>query len=283
MRGNLIQRLVSWQTAALLFICVAVTEELRAQTYYFSAPVAGDSSGNGSGQQALDYSDPQNTANGYVPYPVGSENVTFGTVTGSLTYNSVADTLRFAGSVTANNSASTVVFSDNQKVNGVQTPATITVNYAVGNLGNIAFDSGTVGAVSFLGTPIPNEFELNVPLNVSGTYSLASGGQVHDGTFGYTVYLPLLVEIGQVTADSLTFTEDSDNSSPSDVGSYELGQWNADDGVQMTLNTVSSDTSTYFSWHVDGDTGVVPEPTTIVILGCGLFGLALLRRRATRH
>ncbi|HEV2435866.1 MAG TPA: PEP-CTERM sorting domain-containing protein [Verrucomicrobiae bacterium] len=154
--------------------------------------------------------------------------------------------------------------------NGPVTLATVTVNDTVGSGGSVAFDSG------IMGSSVGGSFTLSIPVN--GNYSLDTGGQTYTGTFSYTFDMLVGVQISQMGDGTLTFNEQS---SPAEVGL--AGLWppisvTADNGVQLNLSSASQDGAVHSNFEIQG-TAVVPEPNSLAILGCGVFGFAFWPRR----
>ena len=167
-------------------------------------------------------------------------------------------------------------FNDNQSVNGSPVTATVTVNSGVANVNNgtISFDSGVIqhsGGAN-------NQWEISMQVPISGTYSLATGGQTYNGSFQETLYLPTYLDLQSSSSSSLTFNQNNVNGT--ETGGATLAQVTAANGAKLTLSSLDpSDGQTYGSWQLNNVNATAPEPKDWVLFTCGLFAVLLARRR----
>ena len=226
----------------------------HSQTYFYSGPVSG-------------YTEVDLSPNGYGS---GGFNTFFGTLTETLYYDPVAQTLQEVGSVTVNPASGSFNIVGSSFVypyTGEYGSATVTV----GNNGSFSFDhttsdvtpggSGEGGSSQAL--------ELHVPVSGSGIYN----GQAFAGS--WNIDLPVFARISALSPTSLTFSEFK---APLPFGFH---------GVPVVPGTdlydAISDGTYYWSWELDSAVATaVPEPNSLSLLGLGLSALAFLRRRATR-
>lgn len=264
-------------------IALAQANAVQAQGYFFSGSVGGPS-GFGNGYQEIPFADLDSHGNGGSLYIGTSVTLAFGAISGSLVYNPAASTMQMIGAVSVASSTINGVFStsftDTQMINGVAVPASVSLNYTIGNINNglLSFDTGAVKANN---NGHPTSWTLPVRIPVSGTYSFVTGGQTLSGAFNYTLTLNTLFNLQSATSSSMSFSEDTVPDSTSlDIS---LGQVNASNGGKVNLHAKDpSDGTTYQSWHVDNGQAIVPEPSTYALLGCGMVTIALAIRKRSR-
>jgi hypothetical protein len=254
--------------AGLFLLASPVT--LRAQSYYFSAAV--------NGYQEVPFGDPNNPNSGPFGgrYPGFNWDVQFGTLNGTLIYNSAEGTMEMMGTLGINPVSYNGSFKDNQNVNGSYVTASVTVNSGVANPNNgtMSFDSGVVSHMNGQN----NQWEISMQVPITGTYSLATGGQTYNGSFTETLTLPTYLNMQSVDANSLTFSQN--NASGTESGGATLAQVTADNGVKLTLASIDpSDGQTYATWQLNNVNATAPEPGTTILLIVGLVGLGISNRR----
>ncbi|HUA65245.1 MAG TPA: hypothetical protein VME24_05315, partial [Alphaproteobacteria bacterium] len=206
--------------------------------------------------------------------PGTSGSVEFGPLNGTLIYDPVANTLELLGSVGISGWNGSGSFNDNQTINGVLVPATVSVNYTVGNVddGVFSFDTGAEPG---------NEFD--VPLPISGSYSLVTGGQTYSGTYSYTLNISTDVHYSVINSNSVDFSMDSLSG---ELLVVPLAQITADNGVQVDLTAEDpSDGATYVEWHADNVVAVVSESSAseMLLLAFSGMGLYVCRRGSARR
>jgi hypothetical protein len=253
------------RSAASVFFGLALPLLSDAQSYSFTAP--------SQGYQELAFSGDQHFGPGGILYGA-STTINFGTVDGIFTYNVAASSVRIAGSVELSSYSGSTSFQDYQYVNGNPVLADVTVNYLIGNVHNgaMSFDTGNMTVAN------PNKFNFEIAIPVSGSYSVVEGGQTYAGAFSYALGLPLFVKNGPASGNTIPISFSTAVNKQDDGGGL-LAQVITVNGMNLGLSTMDpSDGQTYWGWNMQV-TGVVPEPSTYAILGCGLVGLALARRR----
>jgi hypothetical protein len=223
-----------------------VTGHSQTQSYFYSGPVSGFE------QVGLTPDTTMQVNTGFL--------VVFGTVTETLNYNPVAQTLQEVGSVTISPSSSGTfnLLGDSTGFPGTQ-PVLGSASLAVGNNGCFSFDY-TYSLPSGPQAPLGN---LGILMPVAGTANYQ--GQNMAGTWDLVV--PAYPTIIAVTPSSLTFSE-------GDGGTYLLPGPQAMPGL---VGGVDNDTY-YASWNVSGVATAIPEPSSLALLGLGLSALAFLRR-----
>lgn len=234
-------------------------------SFYFSAPL--------NGYQEIPFTDEAGNAPGDIG-PGNQNDANFGTVNGTVLYNPSASTVEMQGNVALNYSSS-LTFSDPHSNNGNNTPASVSINYTVGNVNNgvLSFDTGPVNVGDGMSVPIP----------VSGTYALTTGGQTYNGAFSYTLMLNTSFQIQSVNESSMTFTMDDLLSHGGGHMRNPLADVNAANGVEMALYAEDhSDGVSYYNWQMNNVTALAPEPGTLTLLSVGAAGLLMSLRRRTK-
>jgi hypothetical protein len=201
----------------------------------------------------------------------------FGTISETLTYNPVAQTLQEKGSVTLSPPASgSFNIYDSLQLNTVVGSATLTV----GNNGSFSFDSlfsndSPFGSsLPFLGT------ELLVPVSGTGT----DNGQAFAGN--WNIQLPLTIDIISASPTSLTFSQYGNN------GLGRLSEAPSQGVVQVPglingLQDGSDDDNYFYEWDQDSIVATaLPEPGTMIVdammlLPFGAGTMRMLRKRKT--
>jgi hypothetical protein len=232
--------------------------QAQTQTYYYTGPI--------SAQADVDLTPGPGYVGGFV--------VDFSSISETLTYNPVADTLEEKGSVTLS-SPSSGSFNIVNTLGFDGGPAG-SASVTVGNNGSFSFDytataqnpGGSLGG------------ELLVPVSGSGTYN----GQAFSGN--WNIQLPLNTDIIAANARSLDFTQFGDNGPGqlSEVPSQEVVQV---PGLQGGLQDGSDDDNYFYSWSQDPCApSAVPEAGSMFVDAMILFpfcaqALRLLRKRQT--
>ena len=117
---------------------------------------------------------------------------------------------------------------------------------------------------------------------VSGSYSIVTGGQTYTEFF-YSLGIPIFVNTVNTTDTSLTIYEDTVQDGNDTFGGT-LPDFVASNGMEVGFGTKDpSDGATYYGWKMDNLIATVPEPSTFAVLGFGLEGCALFRRRKTNR
>jgi hypothetical protein len=230
--------------------------------------------GQASGSlQIYDYSGP---VSGYTevdltPYGVGNGgfSTTFGTLTETLYYDPVAQTLEEVGSVTVNPSTGSFNIAGSFIDPGDIGSATLTLGIG----GSFSFDHTTFGVTpGGGGVSLGQDSELHVPVSGSGIYN----GQAFSGS--WNIDLLVAAEISSVSPTSLTFSEGgAPNFSGVNAtqGSYVIPGTNLKDAI--------SDGTYYWSWETGGVATAVPELRNYSLYSAvGLLVLAFfssIRRR----
>jgi hypothetical protein len=231
-------------TATLILGLGPVIGHAQTQTYYYSGPISAWSELDLS-PAGLGYDSP-----GY--------EITFGTLTETLYYNPVAQTLEQVGSVTVSPASVSFNIEGSIFTPGESGSATLTV----GNNGTVSFDNTIAGFAFGSGA---EGWAFSVPVSGSGIYN----GQAFSG--GWNIYFELFTEPVAVSPTSLTFTETS-LGSLDDQGSYVIPGTDLKDAV--------SDGTYSYSWQQeDAVATAVPEASSPALLGLGLSALAFMRRR----
>jgi hypothetical protein len=195
----------------------------------------------------------------------------FGTLSETLSYDSVANTLLQAGSFTLSGTAFTGSFSDSKYVSGTLVPATVSVSYTLNNGNNtVFFDSGVqaVGA-----NPA---FTWSIPF--SEAITVTTGGQTYDATIsGVIPGGNTMTTVSQFTPDSLVISQGYQNNFENIGGEYQTSI-TASDGWSATIVDGIGDPFLSESYYVAPVTATaVPEPGTWLLYP-GLL-LALIARR----
>lgn len=167
----------SFQLALLILLTLAMAEKGFGQTYQFSIPISGgmslgvNNSGGNSGP--------------------GNANiaVNFGTLTETIVYDPVNLTLRQVGYITVINPDLTNTWTVSWQTgytNFIYGSVTVQ-QHLVGSF--IAFDSGTI---AYRGDTNSQYFSVlrddpDAPIQISGSYSLVTGGQTYTGDFSPTL------------------------------------------------------------------------------------------------
>jgi len=217
----------------------------RSQTYYYTGPITG-------------YIDAELTPGGHGQ---GGFQATFGTITETLYYDPIAQTLEQIGFIT--------VSPFNGSFNITSGPFPIVVmgsaTATVGNSGSIPFDITFAGAGIGTYSTGPS---LLVPVSGSGIYN----GQPFSGN--WNLYMNLGLDISAVSPTSLTFTEHP-------VSGPSLGESPGQPVIPGTdLSTGNNDNNYFYSWSQNSIQAMaVPEPDSISLLAFGVSALALLRPR----
>jgi hypothetical protein len=271
----------------IAFLEFATLDTCLCQTYYFTGGVG--SGAGGSGYQEIPFADPGNpnyggsgNGNGGGKFPGSSGNVDFGPLNGRLIHDPVANTLELLGNVGISGWNGSGFFSDNQTINGVLVPATVSVNYTVGNVDDAAFSFDT-GAVPF--NPAGPAYSFDVPLPISGSYSLVTGGETYSGSYSYTLDISTAVHYSVINSNCVDFSMDTVGGFGEDLY-VPLAQITADNGIQVDLTAEDpSDGVTYREWHVDNVVAVVPEPSAseMLLLAFSGLGLYVWRRGSARR
>lgn len=238
--------------AAILVNCIlAVTAD--SQTYHFTAPISGFSGialsfGSGGG---------------------GGSSMTFGTLDETLFYDPVANTLRQVGTVSIDESHFSFGINDGGFYGGSYGNADLTVTGG----GTIAFDTGTLGHSG------PSSWLWDLKIPVTGTVSfhyygyqasLANPVIVDNAPISYSYALRLTTGILAATPESLTVSEQQFLGALKGSGVF---------GFPDILFDGAGDNTYHYAWQLPATTAtVVPESSSLAILGCGLLGF-LSRRR----
>jgi hypothetical protein len=237
--------------AAILFIGLgSIAGQAQVQTYYYSGQVSGFA------QMCL------TPGPGYT----GAFMADFGTISETLYYNSIAQTLEEVGSVTLNPSGNS--FNIQNTMVGGPPDYVGSANLTIGNNGCFSFDytakaqypGGTLGG------------DLLVPVTGSGSYQ----DQAFAGS--WNVDLPLNIQIIAASSTSLTFSQFGDNG---------LGQVYGVPGQEVLpvsglyngLCDGTGDDTYYMRWDQDSIVAsAVPDSNSVLIFGLALSALAFLRR-----
>lgn len=245
------QKSMLFQIAAAVGVNCLQAVTADCQTYHFSAPI--------SGWSEIDLS--------FGAGSTGGRNMYFGTLDENLYYDPVANTLRQVGTVSINQSNFSFGFS------GASGYGTANLN-VLGD-GTIAFDTGTLPAWG------PTSWFWSLPVPVNGTVSYnyhpndPGQNQLYEGPIAYSFPLELYTKILSAGPEALTISQVDRNEGTG------LAAMNAQrffvGGTQ--LFTCTSDGAYHYSWQLPATTAtVVPESSTLAMLGCGLLGLAFRRR-----
>ena len=222
----------------------------HSQTYFYSGPL------NGNSYIEVDLT----------PAGVGRSGGLgrgFGTLTETLYYDPVHQTLRQVGSVTVNPASAFSIISD-WAYNPVGTE-TLTV----GNNGSFSFDR-----ISLVGLDAAPSYGIYVPVTGSGIYN----GQAFAGS--WNVYIPMNPpQIIAVDSTSLTFSETSQGGGFDGFGAIRsqivIPGTDLEDGI--------SDHFYYYRWRLDSAVAMaVPEPGLASVFSLGVFVMALFRRCSKR-
>jgi hypothetical protein len=223
-----------------------LTGHSQVQSYYYSGPV------NGLLQVGLN---PADTQDGYAGF-----NVSFSTLTETLNYDPVAQTLEEAGTVNLNapsSSGTFNLFSDPEGINGTRSV-----------VGTAALTAGINGIFSFDSTFSLSAF--NQPFQ--GISMPVSGTAIYQGqelAGSWDLLIPAFPTVVAATPTSLTFTEGGG-------GPYLLPGPLAMPGL---IGGDANDTY-YASWYVSGVATAVPEPETesLLVFTAAIFSSWIMSR-----
>jgi len=234
---------------------MAVTSQGALQDYSFTAPI--------SGYAEIDLS--------FGADSVGGGVTTFGTLTETLYYDPIAQTLRQVGSVSVSPSSISTTMTGGLFYPGLSGTANLTVG---DGSGEISFDTGTQYINSYNG-----DVGWSLAIPISGTCAVDNNGRLTTGQVNYSENPYLITDLISESPSSLVLSEqDLTGASPggpvANIGGVTLF-----DGV--------SDNTYYYGWSVGQITATaVPEPDRLALFAgalpliyVGICGLWALRRK----
>lgn len=284
-----------FKATALLLLSLSVQLAGRAQVYQLSTPISGSMTMN-----IMDFAGPSGSS--------GDFQLNCNSLTETVYLDPAAQTVREVGSISVTPSAQSIVINEIQQVPS-QFPnppesvsGTITVYLAPGGGNVLSFDTGVQPATW---NSASQSYAFNGAIGsflnpIIGSYSLVTGGQTYTGTINYTLANINQYSPGQLSGNSAwTFDQLNSAGYPSAISLGNLGNA-SQGGVYSSQPSTVADVTAADGFHMQlfpGTAGVtlaagdlqwsstgsvtaylVPEPTSIAMLGLGALVLALLRR-----
>ena len=237
----------------------------QGQTYSFSAPVTGSCD-----LDVMDYSD---FSSGQFAH--ATSQISLNTLTETMYYDPVNQTLRQVGSVSLNGPANVSLSFVANAMSPQTGTASVTVDFSFPAV--LSFDT-TCQSLSGAN----NEFILAPPtIPVTGIYSILAGGQTLTGSFDYSLYFPSLVtDVSDLTPTALAISQTPIG--PTGFPAPDIARGiTADNGMQFNLVGGVSDGTYRSSWSLNpAAVNTIPEPEVWQIFSLGLFVLGLGACRA---
>lgn len=241
-----------------------------------------------SGYQEVGASDLANYGAG--GFPGTGFYLNFGTLSETVYYDPVANTLRQVGSFTIATTSENLSFNDPYSVSGGDVAASVLVAYTFNRGSNmVSFDTG---AQSLNGDPTSKSGAstssgnlLNWTIPYTATCTFTTGGKDYygsfSGTFGVSSGTAISTYVSQLTASSLVLQQ----SQGPYFGSPHPGtSIAADNGLTASIANYVGDGTLYHQYDVGPVTATsVPEPGSAAMLGFGAGLLAYKFARRTRR